>query len=240
VHKVTIVALGKYPDIFDYFRQRLDEKVDPSIRKILVRDGYEITDAPGWEVLQGPTTFTMAANHNVGWHAVERDSDILNLNDDIYFLEPNPVEKYQALVYSGPRIGAVSAYSKIGLFGQPLQQRPRQDVPLSFVKTCSNGCTYFRRDMINEVGHYDEDFNEKYGAEDADYTYRINLARWRVGIARDIPVKHGFGNDKYSSTAKRAIPDQGAQNAHAIERFKRKHGHWDVMGEWDWSKPDNP
>jgi len=232
--KVTIVALGKYPDIFDYFRQRLDEFVSKDIRKILVRDGHDIKEAPGWDIVQGPEVFSMAANHNVGWRAVESDSDILNLNDDIYFLEPNPIEKYQQLAYSEPRIGAVSAYSKIGLFGQPLQQKPRQDVPLSFVKTCSNGCTYFRRDMMNEVGLYDESFDEKYGAEDADYTYRINLAGWKLGIARDLPVKHGYGDKQYSSTADRCTPNKIAENNRAIERFKRKHGHWDVIGEWKW------
>lgn len=246
--KVTIVALGKYADIFEYFRQRLDEKVDPSIRKILVRDdspsslrdrvGYKpIVEAPGWEIIDGPEVFSMSANHNVGWLAVEPDSDILNLNDDIYFLEADPIAKLQALCYLEPRIGAVSAYSKIGAFGQPFQQRPRQDVPLTFVRTCSNGCTYFRREMINEVGYYDESFDEKYGAEDADYTYRINVAGWKVGIARDIPAQHGYGDRKYGSTAVRALKphEWNDQNAHALERFRKKHGHCDLMGEWDWS-----
>jgi GT2 family glycosyltransferase len=232
--KVTVVALGKYPDIFNYFREQLDTKVDPSIRKILVRDGYDIKEAPGWEIIQGPEQFTMSGNHNLGWKAVEPDSDILNLNDDVYFLEPDPIAKYQELAYSEPKIGCVSAYAKAGAFGQPLQMRPRQDVPLSFVKTCSNGCTYFRRDCINEVGWYDESFDGKYSAEDADYTYRINLAGWKVAIARDLPVKHGYGNVLYSSTAARAIPDQGRQAIEGVEQFKRKHGHWDVVGEWVW------
>jgi GT2 family glycosyltransferase len=234
--KVTVVALGKYPDIFDYFRRRLDERVHSSVRKILVRDGNLIESAPGWEIIQGPENFSMAANHNVGWRAVEPDSDILNLNDDIYFLEPDPIAKFQRLAYSEPRIGAVSAYAKVGAFGQPLQQRPRQDVPLSFVKTCSNGCTYFRRDMIVEVGYYDESFDEKYGAEDADMSHRINLAGWKVGIARDIPAHHGYKDRKFSSTAARSMTpqEQATHNARAIERFKKKHGHWDVMGEQKW------
>ena len=49
-------------------------------------------------------------------------------------------------------------------------------MPLTFVKTCTNGCTCFRRDMIDAVGYFDEDFSEKYGAEDTEHTYRINLA----------------------------------------------------------------
>jgi GT2 family glycosyltransferase len=239
---VTIVALGKYPDIFDAFRKDLDRWIPKDIRKILVRDGDDIKSAPGWEIIQGPDVFTMAANHNVGWHAVEPDSDILNLNDDIYFLEPNPVEKYQALVYSEPKIGAVAAYVKIGHFGNPIQCKPPKDVPLSFVKTSSNGCTYFRRDMINEVGYYDESFTEKYGAEDADYTYRINLAGWKVGIARDIPIKHGFQRNVSTSTARRAqgIDAIVKSNKEAIERFKQKHGHFDVHGYWPWPELSKP
>jgi GT2 family glycosyltransferase len=231
------VALGRYPDIFDYFRQRLDERVPADIRKILVRDGDLIKSAPGWEIIQGPENFTMAANHNAGWRAVESDSDIVCLNDDIYFLEPDPIGKFQELVYSELRIGCVSAYAKIGAFGSPIQQNPRKDVPLSFVKTCTNGCTYFRRDMIEEVGYFDESFTEKYGAEDADYTYRINLAGWKVGIARDIPVHHGYKERKWSSTSVRAMTpqEQARQNAEGVERFKLKHGHFDVHGYWNWN-----
>src|SRR5882672_10316615 len=87
--KVTIVALGRYSDIFDYFRRRIDERFDSNIRKILVRDDTDIQSADGWEIIQGPDNFSMSVNHNTGWHAVEPDSDILNLNDDVYFLEPD-------------------------------------------------------------------------------------------------------------------------------------------------------
>lgn len=238
--KVTITALAKYKDIFDYFRVRLDEFVPKDIRKIVVVDGDQITEAPGWEIIRGPAQFTMSGNHNVAWRAVEPDSDILNLNDDIYFLEPNPIEKFQELVYSEPRIGVVSAYTKIGMMGGPFQRSPRKDVLLTFVTTCSNGCTYFRREAINDVGFYDESFNGKYSAEDADYTYRNNLAGWKVAIARDLPVQHGYGRALYSSTAARAIPDLGNQSLHGVEQFKRKHGHWNVIGEWKWPELSNP
>lgn len=237
MHKVTITALAKYPDIFQFFRKELDRFVSKDIRKILVRDGDAIKSAPGWEIVQGPPAFTMAANHNVGWHVVEPDSDILNLNDDVYFLEPNLVQKLHDLVYSEPRIGVVSCCVKIGHFGNPIQCKPRRDVPLSFVKTSSNGMgAYFRRDMINEVGYFDESFTEKYGAEDADYTYRINLAGWKVGIARDVPVKHGFAGRSSTSTSLRALTRDEliASNKEGVERFKRKHGHFDVHGYWNW------
>jgi GT2 family glycosyltransferase len=238
MRKVTITALAKYPDIFSYFRNELDKFVSKDIRKIVVVDGGTIKQAPGWEIIHGPATFTMSGNHNVAWQAVEQDSDILNLNDDIYFLEPDPVAKLQSLVNSEPRIGVVSANVKIGHFGNPLQCKPRQDVPITWVKTSSNGVGYFRREMINEVGYFDESFDEPYGAEDADYTYRINLAGWKVGIARDVPVKHGYQSRRSTSTSLRTLGRSIAEhNKAGVAKFEAKHGGpfaAKVHGEWDW------
>jgi GT2 family glycosyltransferase len=239
-HKVTITALAKYLDIFTYFRKELDKVVSSEIRKIVVCDGYPIKEAPGWEIIRGPGNFTMSGNHNVAWRAVEPDSDILNMNDDVYFLEPDAVAHLQSLVYSEPRIGCVSAYVKIGFFGNPIQCRPRQDVPISFVKTSSNGGgLYVRREALDEVGYFGESFNEKYGAEDADWTYRMNLAGWKVGIARDVPIKHGFRNGRSTSTSLRAM-DRATlieSNKEGVARFEAKHGgpfKEKVHGFWDW------
>jgi GT2 family glycosyltransferase len=236
--KVTVVALGKYPDIFNFYAKELDKFVPKDVRKIVVRDGTAAFNAPGWEIIQGPARFSMAGNYNIGWKAADKDSDILSMNDDIYFLEPNPIVKYQELVYSEPRIGCVCAYVKIGFFGNPLIVNPRQDRPLTFAKTATNGCTYFRRDMIEEVGYMDDSFIEAYGAEDADYTYRMNLAGWKVAIARDLPIKHGFDRTS-SSTSVRALGRKMQQSNQAgILRFCRKHKVSDfrkaVLGEWPW------
>jgi hypothetical protein len=233
--KVTIVALGKYADIFDHFRKRIDQFVPTDIRRILVRDGDAITDAPGWEILEGSTPFSMAANLNIGWRAVESDSDILNLNDDVYFLESDPIAKFQQLVYSEPRIGCVSAYPKVGLFGSMEQQRPFADRSLTFLKTATNTCLYVRCECLDEVGLYDETFTDAYGCEDVDFTYRVNLAGWKVAVARDIPCEHGYGRARWGSTANRARPGSAGLNPVAMERFRNKHGHFDISGYWNWN-----
>jgi len=236
MHKVTIVALAKYLDIFRAFADSLDRFVPRDIPKIVVRDGTDIPNWPGWTVIQGPLKFSMAGNYNLGWQAVDKDSDILNFNDDVYFLEPEPVRKLRDLVYSERRIGVVSAHVRDGYFANPLQCNPRQDVPITYVKTSGNGmAAYIRREMLNEVGFFDESFTEAYGAEDADWSYRVNLAGWKVGIARDVPVKHGFGRTRATSTASRVLQrrEMNASNAAGVERFKKKHGHFDVHGEWE-------
>lgn len=240
MRKVTICVLAKYPEILAEFKRSVDAFVPPEVPRIVVVDGDLIPgfSGGGWSRVQGPKMFSMAANYNAALRAVDPDSDVVLFNDDVTFLEPMPIEKLQALAYSEPRIGMVSAHVKIGAFANHLQTHPRQDVPITFVKTSGNGmAAYMRRDMLNEVGLFDESFTEQYGAEDADMTWRVNLAGWKVGIARDVPVKHGYRHDKCGSTSRRALGIQQIQqeNAKGVARFKNKWGHFSVLGEWDWT-----
>lgn len=235
---VSVVVLAKYNSVFHPFAESMDHCIPVGVPKIVVRDGNEITAPPDWTIIQGPERFSMAANHNAGWLAVDPDHDILNLNDDIYFDYGNLIERFQILAYSEPNIGAICASAAPGSrFGNPLQMSPRQDVPLTFAKTSSNGCTYFRREAINEVGFYDEGYTGAYGAEDADYTYRINLAGFKVGIARDIKAVHGLGEFRHSVTIRQSVlhADRAASSAAGKQRFIDKFGKWDVHGEWIWT-----
>ena len=205
------------------------------MRKILVRDGHEITDqdARGWEVIQGPAPFSVARNWNIGWRAAPADSDVMALNDDVTFLQKQTVERLQRLAYSDPKIGIVGARITLGYVGNPLQMRPRQDRELTDVKTCGNGCTYFKRTLIDRIGLFDEEtFRTFYNAEDADYSWRANAAGFRVCIARDVHMKHGFGRLGNSASIQRTAPDFVQRLCpEGVAAFKRKWGHFDVLGE---------
>ena len=232
---VTIVALAKYRDVFQAFHRNVAEFAPPWVRKILVRDGHEITDqdARGWEVIQGPAPFSVARNWNIGWRAAPADSDVMALNDDVTFLQKQTVERLQRLAYSDPKIGIVGARITLGYVGNPLQMRPRQDRELTDVKTCGNGCTYFKRTLIDKIGLFDEEtFRTFYNAEDADYSWRANAAGFRVCIARDVHMKHGFGRLGNSASIQRTAPDFVQRLCpEGVAAFKRKWGHFDVLGE---------
>jgi glycosyltransferase involved in cell wall biosynthesis len=61
------------------------------------------------------------------------------------------------------------------------------------------------------------------------------MAGYRVAIARDIPVKHGFQRSIAASTALRTQDplELKASNAAGVQRFKEKWGHFDVHGLWE-------
>jgi len=125
----------------------------------------------------------MAGNHNTRGVQLEQDSDILNLTDDVYFLEPAPVAKLQYLVYSEPRIGVVSECVRWDYFfrgrapNPSVQTAPR--LPIRFVKTSSNGCATSARDD-QRTSAFDETFDERM-AQRMRLHYRIKLAGWKVG-----------------------------------------------------------
>lgn len=234
-HKVTIVALTKFLEVWSAFRRNIATFVPKDVSLIVVVDGDKVKPTSPWQVIRGPKTFSMAGNYNIGMLAADPESDLLLLNDDITFLTPDPVQRLQELAYSAENIGAVACRVAQGRVGNPLQERPRQDRPLTLVKTCGNGCTYFRRDMIRQVGWMDEDLAGAYGAEDADYTWRINLAGYRVAISRDVHVKHGFGQYTHSVTSIRTLQqDLQKTNVEGVKRWEEKWGlpFRVVHGEW--------
>jgi len=246
VKKVTIVALTKFPDIWSAFQRNIRDYVPAEVQRIVVVDGINVKPVAPWRVIRGPKVFSMAGNYNLGMRAADDDSDLFVMNDDITFITPDPIERLQELAYSDPIVGAVACRVTVGRVGNPLQEKPRTDRPLTFVKTCGNGCTYFKREVINEIGYMDEDLAGAYGAEDADYMWRVNMAGYRVAIARDVHVKHGYGEIRtygatHSATSLRTLGQKLQDtNKIGVEKFKAKWGHFDVHGEWNSSYTECP
>lgn len=233
----TLVAMTKYLDIWQPFYANIAEFVSPSVRKIVVVDGTEVTreHTDGWERIQGPDEFQMARNYNLGWRAVGSTDDVLSMNDDATFLHTGDDEQLRTIAYSQKDVGIVSP-TIVGGCGNLLQVHPRQDVPLTYTKTLATICVYMRRQVFDAIGFLDEGFTGSYSAEDADFCVRANHAGFRCAVSRDVKVQHGNKQRTSSLTSVRAIPDLGRQAMEGVEHFRKKHGHWNVTGQWDWSK----
>lgn len=189
---VTLVALGKYDDIFQGFRSNVDEFVPAgSAWRVFVQDGKLITSTDGWKVVYGPKKFSMAGNANLGWKAVHPDSDILYLGDDVRFLEAHTIERLQQLAYSNPDIGLLSP--KIcGGADNPLQTNPPDQDLVYSDKYLALVCTYIKRDVINRVGYLDDETFKGYGSDDVDYSLRVQKAGFRLAVAPRVRVQHGL------------------------------------------------
>jgi GT2 family glycosyltransferase len=208
---VTLVVLGKYNDIFSEFLNNTNVMISKDVPRIFVRDGHEIPDPPGWQVIQGPRQFSMAGNGNLGLKAVDKNSDILYVGDDVRFTSPNPQENLIRDAYSDPAIGILSA-SINGGASNPLQyerisQLTYTDRPVAFI------CVFLKREMIEKIGYFDEQFSA-YGYDDFDIFLRARDAGFKTAVTPNVLVNHGHG----SATFERNTYQNYTSNRHKFEQ----------------------
>jgi hypothetical protein len=191
VKNVAIVALSKYQDIFTGFQSNID-KFAPEYDRVLVLDGHLIENAKHWKIVQGYKPFQMAGNANLGWKAVDPESDIFYLGDDVRLTDTGTIERLRAIAYSDPKIGMVSP-KIIGGADNPLQTNPPEDKPIVYSERyLALVCTYIKREVINNVGFLDEvTFRDCYGNDDADYSRRVRNAGYKLAVHPQVQVKHG-------------------------------------------------
>jgi hypothetical protein len=224
-----VVVLSKYPEIFAGFKESVDADA-PELSKMVVWDchgGHDdprcIND-PQWSASFVNLKFKMAFNGNI---ALRGKNDVLYCGDDVRLIEPNTIKRLQELAYSDPEIGILSP--KIIGHAQEWQMRPTAS-PITFAPWLAFVFVYIKRSVIEKVGYLDERF-EGYGADDLEYCFRARRAGFKLGVASDINVKHGFGKDIYGSTFKRTRgEDQMAKDDRANwTRFAEKYGIADDM-----------
>ena len=211
---VTLVALGKYNDIFSDFLSNTNVYISQDVPRILVRDGYEIPDPPGWKVIQGPRQFSMAGNGNCGLTAVEKNSDILYVGDDVRFMAPDPHETFFREAHADPNLGILSA-SINGGASNPLQYERIQELtyterPVAFI------CVYLKRAMIEKIGYLDEQF-ANYGYDDVDLCLRAKQAGFTMAVTPNVLVNHGHGSATFQRN-----PYMNTTNNRA--KFEKKWG----------------
>ena len=186
--KVTLCVMARFHEIFEACRESLDQFA-PSLPKILVRDTHDISTPPGWIVIQGPEEFSYSGNRNLGWRAVDSESDLFDLGDDVRLIDSSTVEQLQDIAYSDRNIGILSP-KIIGGAGNPMQNNPLSS-PISYTRMrIPLIATYIKREVIRSVGYMDEQFSG-YGFDDTDYCRRTHLAGYRLGVTPCVSVRHG-------------------------------------------------
>jgi hypothetical protein len=221
MNPVAIVVLGKFPEIFNKFRDNVNE-LFPDTPKIFVRDGYLIAAPEGdkWTLVQGPPVFTMPGNGNLGWEKVPSDHDMLYVGDDVHFVQQNTIELLQRAAYSDPTVGLLSP-KILGHAGNPLQMRPN---PTGLTYSEQRGlmfiCIYIKREVLDKVGFMDPIYGGNYGYDDDDYNHRARLAGFKLAITPDVEVEHRHP----TSTFMKALGPRGGDCSVNAEKFKKKWG----------------
>jgi hypothetical protein len=200
MHKVTVAVLGRFPDIFNGFVESADKYL-PSIPKVFVRDGDQITFPLGnkWTNLQGPSIFSNPGFANLAWQAAAPDSDILYCGDDVRFRQHNTWELLQEVAYSDPKIGMLSPRI-IGAAGNALQTNPNPEGVTYSNQRLALICTYIKREVIEAAGYMDGVFGGSYGWDDDDYNYRVRLAGYKLAITPLVSAEHKHAASTFTRT----------------------------------------
>lgn len=229
-HKVALVVLGKYRQVFEPFVQSIRSfgVIDEISKLIFVRDGDEInTDVikgPRIEIIQGPEEFSMAGNGNLGLKSVPDDCDVLYCGDDVRFLMSGTVEKLQRAAYSDESIGILSP--RIIGRGSPTLVSPPPGV--SEVKPIEMWfpCVYIKRSTIDKVGYLDEEFS-KFGSDDLDFCIRVKMAGLKLCVTSEVAIIHQASSEGGPTTFCKNIGAEEWQRQQS-ESYTKLRKKWNV------------
>ena len=191
----VIITLTRYSDIFIRLRDSIDQW-EPDARKIVITSGGAKIDAKNWEIVSGIEPFIYARNANLGLNMT--DQDVLLINDDCKLTQPI-LKTCQKITQNNPEIGVLSPQIDGGV-GNRLQMVYSCD-ELFYIshKRLAFVCVYIPAKTLQLVGKLDESFTE-YGCDDDDYCHRVQKAGLILAVTPKIIVKHGFGENKESSS----------------------------------------
>jgi GT2 family glycosyltransferase len=195
----TIIVPSKHDDIFKHCLKALNE-YEPGTRKILVRDGTEITAPEGWVTIDGPTTdFCYATNVNIGIR--HSSGNVLVMNDDVRFVHPQTIDVLEYALEVRPDIGIISPRIHGGIGNQIQGGVLPKTILYSEVGLCFV-CVLIRKEVIDDIGLLDERFIY-YGGEDRDYSLRAQQAGWKLAATGEAQVWHGHTLTHSNSYARR-------------------------------------
>lgn len=225
--EVTVVTLTGFPDIFDRFQRSL-HACEPEAERIVVTSRNVLLPIPRgkWKFCCGVEPFVFARNANIGIRAAGR-SDVLLVNDDVEFCHAKTIQTLSELAYSDPAIGIISPriIGGVGNHEQSASRIPKPEPPaveckrpyLAFV------CVYIKHAVFDLVGPIDEDF-DGYGGEDESYSLSTHKAGFKLAIATNVVVRHGFGIHRLSASFARTMGNTARSMEAMRQRFRQKHG----------------
>ena len=220
-HKVCILTLSRYPDLFAGLDDNINEFASNQDR-VVILDGFMIEYPKGWLAARGPSgPFCYAHNVNLGLSLTDPDADILLMGDDVRLKDTNAIRKLHDLAYSDDTLGMLSPLI-IGGADNPLLLDPPQDRDISYTERyIPLVCTYIKRNALNAVGSLDaEAFSKGWGWDDVDFSRRVRNEGFNLGVTPRVEVIHGvkrrgtesfFRNEKGDHEAMRKLDDINAQ-----------------------------
>lgn len=228
-----VVVLSRFPDIFAGFQESVDRDAAECdkfvVWDVASRGGILPQMVPPWHWIFAIEPFKMSRNANLGLRRANHRHDVLYAGDDTRIIEPDTICRLQELAYSDPDLGILSP--RIIGHAQEEQLRPK-DSPITYVDFLAFVFVYIKREVLFAIGDLDERF-EGYGWDDIDYCYRARMGGFKIGVAKDVAVKHGFGAYTYGSTFIRVTGEEemGKQNNANRARFAEKWGLIDEPAE---------
>jgi GT2 family glycosyltransferase len=224
---VTIVSLGKYPEIFQGLHENLERFTAPVFNKVLVRDGLLIEEAPGWKLVDGPDDFNFSANVSLGLEHSDPEHDVFFISDDVRLKTGHTIEKLRELAYANEEIGML-APRVIGPADNPLQTNPNSTASLVYSsRYLVFVCLYIKRVAIQRVGYLDKETFGGYGWDDVDYSRRVHQSGLRLAVTPAVEVIHGVtrkGTETFFKTEKGRWDRLEKQNQHNELAYVKKWG----------------
>lgn len=202
MNDVTIAVTSLFPDIFATCKASV-ENFAGKYEKLLVVDQDPETqhlvstlhDTVGWDVVVSRLPYCGPRLGNIVM-AATHPNDVFAVGDDVQLLEEGCVDKLRQIAYSEPTIGVV-APRVYGACGCELQRaNSKQFKDRDWIETKERLAfiaVYIKREVIDKVGLMDTRFNG-YGGDDTDYCLRAQLAGYKLAVALNCFVKHGFGD----------------------------------------------
>ena len=189
----------------------------------------------GAEIVVLPENRGFAAAANAGIAKAPADHDVIVINSDVV-ARPAWLERLQYLAYRDDRIGiagpkllypdhriqSAGSYRNLGApewfdhrYRFKDETHPEANIPLTVLGT-TGACMYLKREMLDEIGAFDEAYGMAY--EDMDLCLRAWEAGWRITYAPRSSLLHLESQTRPTEPGEREL---------ASQRF-----FWQRWGSW--------